>query len=80
MAANTKAYQFCQVFNYQVTRLHCVTVESGLGQKYAFIRKSTIFIRSLHIAAKFSWYGYLFAELAEQFQKVNFNGRWIAYI
>ena len=27
--------------------LHCVAVESGLGQKYAFIKKSTIFIRSL---------------------------------
>ena len=29
--------------------LHCVAVESGLGQKYAFIKKSTIFIRSLQL-------------------------------
>ena len=37
--------------------LHFVPVESGLGQKYAFIKKSTIFIRSLRNFDKrrYSW-------------------------
>ena len=30
---------------YTSKLIHCVTVESGLGQKYAFIEKSTIFIQ-----------------------------------
>ena len=34
--------------------VHCVTVESGLGQKYAFITKSTILSQSLRNIDKMS--------------------------
>ena len=37
--------------------IQCVTVESGLGQKYAFTKKSTILIQSLQNFDKrrYSW-------------------------
>ena len=37
-------FNHCKYYFIENINLHCVTVESGLGQKYAFIRKSKIFI------------------------------------
>ena len=35
------------MYNKDKGELHCVTVVSALGQKYAFTKKSTIFTQSL---------------------------------